>query len=250
MSSFRRLVFTAILSGILTGGLVSLIHFFGTTKIIARAEVFERAAEAAVPAHSHGAGVAPHSHGAAEAAEWSPQDGIERTTYTVVADILSAVAFSLLLVAAMELWHGEVNWRSGLFWGLAGFVIFTLAPGLGLPPEVPGTEAAPLAVRQLWWVSTAAATAGGLALLFLQRRAVGVVAGVALLVVPHLFGAPHPAEVTSLAPASLAREFVVVVTVTSLLFWIVLGTSTGLFLRLMSRQEPLAAPTGALGQRF
>src|ERR1700745_2045609 len=65
---------------------------------------------------------------------------------------------------------GTVTWRTGLFWGLAGFATFTLAPGLGLPPELPGTEAAPLLQRQLWWVTTAAATGGGMALLALTLR--------------------------------------------------------------------------------
>ena len=31
----------------------------------------------------------------------------------------------------------SLSWRQGLFWGFAGFAVFTLAPGLGLPPELP-----------------------------------------------------------------------------------------------------------------
>ena len=34
-----------------------------------------------------------------------------------------------------ELSGGITDWRQGLFWGLAGFAVFTLAPGLGLPPS-------------------------------------------------------------------------------------------------------------------
>lgn len=249
MNVFRRLVFTAMIAGLITGGLVSLAQYFGTASLIARAEVFERAAEGAAPGHTHGDAAAPHTHGEASPAEWAPQDGIERTAYTVATNMLTAIAFSLLLVAAMELWGGVAGWRSGLSWGLAGFVAFTLAPGLGLPPELPGAEAAPLAARQLWWASTVAATAAGLALLFLQRRAVWVAAGVALLVLPHLVGAPRPAEMTSLAPASLAHEFVVVATITSLLFWAVLGALTGWFFQAMSQSSARLAMAGALGQR-
>jgi adenosylcobinamide kinase/adenosylcobinamide-phosphate guanylyltransferase len=50
-----------------------------------------------------------------------------------------------------------------MFWGLAGFAVFTLAPGLGLPPELPAMPAADLLARQVWWIGTAAATAIGLA---------------------------------------------------------------------------------------
>ena len=44
-------------------------------------------------------------------------------------------------------------------WGLAGFAVFTIAPGLGLPPELPGVPAAPLLSRQIWWVTAVLATA-------------------------------------------------------------------------------------------
>ncbi len=65
---------------------------------------------------------------------------------------------------------GEVTWRAELWRGLAGFAAFTLVPRLGLPPEASGTEAAPLLGRQLWWATTAALTASGLALLAYGRQ--------------------------------------------------------------------------------
>lgn len=246
MSTVRRLVFTAVIAGLVSGGLISLAHAFGTAAIIARAEVFEKAGEAPAHVHSHGpAETAPHTHDAAPAADWEPQDGIERTTYTVLANMVTGVAFSLLLVAAFEL-RGGATWRTGLFWGLAGFAAFTLAPGLGLPPELPGTAAAPLAARQLWWAMTAAATAGGLALLLLQPRPAWMAAGVVLLAAPHLIGAPQPAEYASTAPESLAHQFRVVATLTSLLFWLVLGTSTGWVFGWMKRSPALPVlPEGA-----
>ncbi len=245
MNAFRRLVFTALIAGLVTGGLISLAYYFGAAPIIARAEVFEQAAAGPAPAHSHGDAAAPHSH---DATERAPQDGIERTAYTVLANMVTAVAFSLLLVAVLELWGGNVNWRSGLLWGLGGFAAFTLAPSLGLPPELPGTAVAPLAMRQVWWSATVVATVGGLALLLLQRRPVWLAAGVVLLVAPHLHGAPHPVEFSSTAPESLTREFILVATLTSLLFWGILGTLTGLVFKAMARRSPQPAPTGALSQ--
>src|SRR5437870_316454 len=101
----------------------------------------------------------------------------------------------------------------------------------GLPPEIPGTEAAPLLARQIWWLATAAATAAALALLAFARRPVWIVLAVIVIVAPHVFGAPQPADHASAAPAALARQFVVAATVTSFLFWLVLGAASGYFYR-------------------
>ena len=62
----------------------------------------------------------------------------------MLADVLSANGYGLLLASAFALQGREVTWRAGLWWGLAGFAAFTLTPGLGIPPEVPGRQAAPI----------------------------------------------------------------------------------------------------------
>ena len=264
MDMFRRLVLIAVMAGLVAGGLVTLAQHFGTGSIIARAEVYERSAaragQAAMPTPTT-AGVAAHaahdavarSHPATDTQEassaWEPDEGVERTLYTLLANILTATAFSLLLTAAIELRGGIVDWRAGLFWGLAGFATFTLAPGLGLPPELPGNAAAPVPARQLWWALTAAATAGGLALLFLQRRPLRTLAGVMLLIVPQLYGAPQPDEYLRAAPAGLEHEFVVVATTTSLAFWIVLGALTGYLLSTWMRVPARAPDAFGLGSR-
>lgn len=226
MRAFRELFFAALFAGLLAGGFATAAHQLGTVPLILAAEAFEGAAAPLAPAapgaHVHADGAA-HDHGGA----WEPADGLERTAYTLLADLLAGVAYALLLVAALALRGGTTDWHRGLLWGLAGFAVFALAPGLGLPPEVPGTRAAPVADRQLWWSATAALTAGGLALLLLTRRAAWAALGAALLVLPHLVGAPQPAEHLSLAPEDLARRFVVASTLVNLLFWLVLGTAAG-----------------------
>ena len=74
-----------------------------------------------------------------------------------LANLVTAIGFGLLLVAASEFAGGIAGWRQGLLWGLAGFAAFTLAPGLGLPPELPAMPAAELVPRQAWWIATVAA---------------------------------------------------------------------------------------------
>jgi len=135
--------------------------------VILQAEVYEKAADAvlAAPAaamHEHSAeAMAAHAeHG------WEPRDGLERTGYTLLADILIAVSHALLLAAAFALFGKDVSARN---WPVVGpgrlHRLQRWHPGLGLPPVVPGTQAAPLLDRQLWWMHTALLTGGGLALL-------------------------------------------------------------------------------------
>ena len=145
MSLFRTILFVAALAGIGTGLVGSAVHIFTTVPLILQAETFEGSgeAEAAAPAettaHEHAPGAAEHSH---DADEWGPADGFERNAYTVLAMVLTGFGFGLLLVAASELAGGLTGWRQGVIWGLAGFAVFTLAPGLGLPPELPAMPAA------------------------------------------------------------------------------------------------------------
>jgi len=229
MTVFRKIVLVAAIAGLVAGVFETAAYHFGTAAIIAKAEVFEKAADKAPAAAASSAtdnSMAGMSQGA-EAMGWEPKDGFERTALTMLSGILKDVGFALLLAAAYVLSGRDVDWHKGLYWGLAGFATFTLAPGLGLPPEVPGTASAPLLDRQIWWVATVAATGAGLAMLFLTERAAWALAGVGLLVLPHIFGAPQPAEYNSAAPESLVHQFVVAAVITSLLFWVILGSLTG-----------------------
>lgn len=236
MSVFRSIVFTAALAGLLAGLLLTLAQHLGTVPLILKAEVYEQAA-ASVPTPM----VAGHDHGNSEHEAWAPQDGFERTAFTVVANIIIGTGFALLLVAGFALRGGAIGWRQGLLWGWAGFAVFMLAPSLGLPPELPGMPAAELGPRQIWWLLTAAATAGGLALLAFRPTPVRAVAAVVLLVVPHLVGAPQPVDAETLVPESLAHSFVVAVTLTNFLFWVALGVLSAIFFERFGRNQELSA---------
>ncbi|MDN3273213.1 CbtA family protein [Frankia sp. RB7] len=251
MSTFRSIVFASVIAGFIVGLIVTVLQQFGTVPLILKAEVFEKAAEThqhdapatAQPAaaghdhadhdhaahdhgdHDHGAG--DHDHGAGA---WEPRDGFERNAYTAAANILTAIGFALLLAGFFAVRSGatgaSISWHEGLLWGLAGFAVFTLAPGLGLPPELPGVPAAPLLSRQIWWLASVLATAGGLALIVFRRSVPAAIAGVILLTLPHLIGAPELANIETNVPSSLTHQFVTAVTVTSLVFWTLLGGLT------------------------
>ena len=57
----------------------------------------------------------------------------------------------------------------------------------------------------------------------------------ASIAVPHLIGAPLAPESHSDVPHALSHRFVVVVTITSLLFWALLGVATSIAFERISR---------------
>lgn len=254
MNTFRAIVFSSVVAGFVAGAIVTVIQQFGTVPLILKAEVFEKAAEhhdhEVAPAASQG-GVVGRSHAEHEhAAEaWEPHDGLERNAYTAAANVLTAIGFSLLLAAIFAMRSGNtgssvrssVSWHEGLAWGLAGFAVFTLAPGLGLPPELPGVPAAPLLSRQIWWVLAAATTAGGLSLIFFRRSVPASIAGLVLIVLPHIIGAPELEHIETNVPTSLSHQFVVAVTLTSLIFWFILGGLTSVVFSHFDRGAQLEA---------
>jgi cobalt transporter subunit CbtA len=227
MDYFRNIVVVAALAGAIAGLGMTVAQQLTTVPLILKAEIYE---QNGTPAHDHGdpatAPAGAHEHGDDG---WSPADGAERTLFSALANIVTGIGFALLLVAVSELFGGIRNWRQGLFWGLAGFVVFTLAPGLGLPPELPAMPAAELGARQLWWVGTALSSALALGLLVYGRSAVAAITAIVLLVMPHLIGAPQPVSYQSPIPEGLHHSFIIAVVLTTLLFWMLLGGLAGLF---------------------
>lgn len=248
---FRSIVFSAAVAGFIVGALITVVQQFGTVPLILKGETYEKAAEK--PATSGAdktssavtVGHADHDHASHDHGEaWEPRDGWERNSYTAAANILTAIGFALLLTGIFALRDHAVTWHEGLLWGLGGFAVFTLAPGLGLPPELPGIPVAPLLPRQIWWIATAAATAGGLGLVVFRRAPWAAILGIALIVVPHMVGAPQIDDVHTDVPANLSHQFVVATTVTSLLFWTLLGTLSSLAYRYFSAPAPAAILAG------
>jgi len=239
---FGRIFSSALAAGFAAGVLMAALQFVTTTPLILEAEIYENGGEAQIlGAPSVPAGLAEFSfgirpasaHGTADehAAEqpWAPGDGMERVMFTSLATVIGAVGFALLLVAAMALKGDAVDGRRGVLWGMGAFAAITLAPALGLSPEVPGSVAAALPARQLWWIATIFASAGGLWLLVFRPGVAWVAAGLALLVLPHVIGAPHPAEGHGTVPPELAAQFAATSIAIAAVFWAMLGWFSGTF---------------------
>jgi cobalt transporter subunit CbtA len=220
----RRILLVAVIAGAVAGLVATAVQGLRIWPLIAAAERFE---EAGAAAHQHGDAAAAHEH----EHEWQPTDGAERIAYTALFNILAGFGFALLLNGALMLRQATLrgampDMATGAMWGLAGFACFALAPAFGLPPELPGMEAADLIDRQLWWTATAAASAVGLALLAFARPVPLKALGVIVLIVPHVVGAPHTHE-TGNVPGELAAQFVGASLVAAAVFWVVLGAVSG-----------------------
>lgn len=251
MNLFRNVVFVAAIAGLVAGVVLACMQAYATVPLILKAEVYEQAGgghqheHAAAPAAnatdtnamstaapaenamSSAASAPAEAAAPAEDEGWAPADGFERFAFSVLANIVTGIGFALVLVAVSEFAGGIGNWRHGVFWGLAGFAAFTLAPGLGLPPELPAMPAADLTQRQIWWWATVAATAAGLGLIAFRKSLPLAILAVALIVAPHIVGAPQPDSFETPIPEGLHHQFVVAVTVTNLVFWLVLGAVVG-----------------------
>jgi cobalt transporter subunit CbtA len=221
MKLFQRIFFAAVLSGLAAGLLMSAVQYWQVTPLILEAEVFENAAPAAD--HAHDAATPAHDDDVA----WAPADGAERTAYTILANLLAAAGFALLLAATSVFAGIEITARNGILWGLGGFAAFQLAPAFGLPPELPGMAAADLGARQVWWWSTALTTGAAGLIVAKFRNWTALAIGAVLVVVPHVIGAPVAPEASDAVPAHLATAFAAKSLGTGALFWLTLGPLFG-----------------------
>jgi cobalt transporter subunit CbtA len=207
-----RTLLVGLLAGLAAGVALTVVYLVGLQPLILAAEAYEDPALEAP---------------------------FVRIIETILFNILTGAGYGLVLSAILTLRGKVAGWREGLLWGAAGFAAFALAPALGLPPELPGMQAAALEARQIWWLLTVAATALGLAQLVFFGRPALRIAGVALIAVPHIVGAPLAVSPHGAVPPELAARFAVFSLAASALFWAVLGGCCGyLYNRLSAAAEP------------
>ena len=240
-----KMLSPALFAALLAALVLSLAQALWVSPLILQAEVYESDPVQRLDAaagHHHDDQTA-HEH---DDSAWAPDDGWQRHAATLASNLVMAVGYGLILCACYA-WpfharKSPAGWRAGVVWGGAGYVVFFLVPALGLPPELPGTLAADLEARQLWWLMAALCTATGLALLAWARPLWLKLAAMLPLVLPHALGAPHPEHAFALAPAALTWQFIVASSVVNALFWLVLGgISAQLFAR-ARRGEDVALP--------
>ncbi len=239
----KRLLAGGLIAGFAAGLLAALLHFAFVQNLILLGEQYETGALVHFGPVADATAAAGHDHAAGEAAQAVDHAGavteeagaIQRNVLTVLFTALIYASYGILLAAGFALaehFGRTVTALEGIFWGMAGFAVFQLAPAMGLAPELPGTVAADLGARQAWWLGTVLATGGGIALLAYGRSFVAAALGGALLAAPHVIGAPHLDQFYGVVPPEVAAEFVARVLGVGFVAWAALGWLAG---RLWSR---------------
>ena len=211
---FLKIVTGAVLAGCAAGLIAALLHLVFVQPTLLHAELYET-------------GMLEHFGGDINSAR-QDTGGLDpaRDGLTVLFTMLIYTGYAALLLAGMALaaeWGVPITPREGLVWGIAGFVAVQLAPAAGLPPEVPGMAAAEIGTRQIWWFGTVAATATGLALLAFGTSWAAWGGAIALLLAPHLIGAPGPESFLGPTPPEIASLFAMRVMAVGLVAWTILG---------------------------
>ncbi|GGD04606.1 CbtA family protein [Aureimonas glaciei] len=239
-----RVFLAALAAGLFAGLLITPVQYARVIPLILHAESFE---DGGAPAHDHAAGLslvtpaeaaplAPdeakvilvHTHAPADGEATGGGPLVEsRLLGTVLANLITGAGFALILAAASLVLDRPVTAANGAVFGLLGFAVIHLAPALGLPPELPAMPAADLGARQVWWIATVLLTAFAAYAVILRREPWLKALGVVALVLPHIVGAPHPADLASPVPPTLAAEFAVASLVTAAAFWVLLGQLSG-----------------------
>ncbi len=219
MDDFRNLISVVVFAGIVSGLALAAVQQVAVRPLITIAEELEAVSHVG----HHGAVADEDGTG-----EWTPADGAERLGFTVLGTVLTGIAYAALLFGVASLLSLSVDARRGLLLGLGGFACFALAPALGLPPKPPGVAGAELVAAQMWWASTALATATGLVLFARAgRRWSWWVIGAVVVVAPHVVGAPQAPRPDTEALRELGTRFAATSVATQAVFWVILGAVGG-----------------------
>jgi cobalt transporter subunit CbtA len=213
--AFRQLMVVVLCSGVLAGLVLAVVQHFTVVPLIQAAERYE---------------IEDEYH----TGEWKPEEGRERTGWTVVTTVLTGIGFAGVLFGFLSVTGRRMRTLDGVLWGLAAFSCFHLAPSLGLPPMLPGVPVSEVQPRQLWWTCAVLSTAAGLWLIT-RRTWTQRVTGVIVIAAPHL------ARVTavvgdSAVPTDLMRQFMIASLASMAIFWMLVGGFGGYLLSRSSNQ--------------
>ena len=218
---FTRLLTSALFAGAASGLIAALLQLWFVQPVLLHAELYETGAllhfgaDANIAADQDVGGLAPL------------RDGL-----SIVFTMLVYSGYAMVLLALMALAEergAEITARTGLIWGIAGFVAVHFAPGFSLAPEVPGVAAADVTARQIWWFATVAMAVVAMGLIGFGKGSLAWVGAAVLLLAPHAYGAPEPEVFTGPVPTEIGALFAARAFGVGLAAWVFLGTFAGYF---------------------
>ncbi|MGR3761984.1 CbtA family protein [Roseobacteraceae bacterium NS-SX3] len=218
---FTRILTSALFAGAAAGLIAALLQLYFVQPVLLHAELYEGGdlvhfgAASPVSAHQDVGGIDPL------------RDGL-----SVIFTMLVYSGYAMVLVALMSLAEARgaaITARSGILWGLAGFVAVHFAPGFSLAPEVPGVAAADVGERQVWWFATVIAAAIAMWLIAFGRSWTAWGAAAVLLLAPHVIGAPEPEVFTGPVPTEIGAHFAARAFGVGMAAWMLVGLFAGYF---------------------
>ncbi|KEJ90522.1 CbtA family protein [Sulfitobacter donghicola] len=216
-----KLLTSALFAGAAAGLIAGLLQLVFVQPVLLHAELYE----GGDLVHFGAASVSAHP----ELPGFDPV----RDLLSIVFTMLTYTGYAMMLVALMLLAEergAEVTARSGIIWGVAGFIAAHLAPGFSLAPELPGVAAADVGVRQIWWFATVISAGIAMWLLAFGRNWAMWGAAMILLAAPHVIGAPEPDQFAGPVPTELAALFASRAFGVGLAAWALLGCFSAYFL--------------------
>lgn len=218
---YARLLISGLFAGAAAGLITGLLQLYFVQPVLLHAELYE-------------GGELVH-FGANKATTAHPElPGFDalRDGLSLVFTMLIYTGYAMVLLALMSIAEDRGAWidgRTGILWGVAGFVAFQLAPGFSLAPEVPGVAAADVGPRQVWWFATAGAAGIALWLIAFTKGWTFWGTAIILLLAPHVIGAPEPDVFLGPVPTEIGALFAARAFGVGLAAWVLLGCFAGYF---------------------
>ena len=226
---FKNIFVSAVVCGAIAGILATVMQMLLVTPLLMEAELFE---------------TGQSMHFITDGSPESPIKHVDiwedpyRHLMTLCFNLVTFTGFGFILVAAMAFFQKRgftLSKAEGIVAGVSGFIVFQLAPSVGLPPELPGTIGVTVGLKQTWWIITILSTTVGILLLFLDKHKVVSGAGIIFITIPHLIGHPKLETYFGVAPPELAAEFASRALAVSLIAWIILGVISSQFWKYLEK---------------
>ena len=226
---FKNIFVSAVVCGAIAGVLATVMQMLLVTPLLLEAELFETGQS--MHFITDGSPESPIKH----VNIWEDS---YRHLMTLFFNLVTFTGFGFILIAAMALFQKRgfsLSKAEGIVAGVSGFIVFQLAPSVGLPPELPGTISVAVGLKQAWWIMTILSTTVGILLLFLGKYKVVSGAGIIFIIIPHLIGHPKLETYFGVAPPELAAEFASRALAVSLVTWIILGVISSQFWKYLEK---------------
>ncbi len=231
---FSRILTSGLFAGAAAGLITALLQLYFVQPVLLHAELYE----GGELVHFGADPVTAHPDLPGLFAE-PVRDGL-----SIVFTMLTYTGYALVMAALMsvaERQGHEISARTGLLWGLAGFITFHFAPGLSLAPEVPGVAAADVGARQIWWTITVAAAGVAMWLIAFGGNLVSYLIAALLLMAPHIIGAPEPESFSGPVPTEIGALFAARAFGVGMAAWVLLGSFAGYFWQAEGKRAEAAA---------